>query len=301
MEVTIIGLGKMGLNIAKNMKRNGITVYGTDVSPEARQAAEKAGIPVFETVADAVAAQKNDQKVVWSMLPAGTITDDMITELSQMLKPEDIVIDGGNSRYTDSLRHHELLHDKGIYFFDAGTSGGMNGALNGANYMVGGDEEAWPVIEEVFAKTAAPDGYLFTGKPGSGHFLKMIHNGIEYGMMQAIGEGFDVLEHSDYDYDYAKVAKLWNNGSVVRSWLMELAQEAFEKDADLHEIKGVMHSNGEGQWTVEEAFKLKTPVPVISLSVMMRDRSLENDTFSGKVVASLRNGFGGHAVEKEDK
>lgn len=299
MEVTMIGLGKMGLNIAKNMKRNGIDVRGFDVSEEARSQAEKEGIAVFDSLEEAIAGQKQDHKVVWSMLPAGRITDEMIETLSRLLKPEDIVIDGGNSNYHDSLKHYDLLHQKGIRFLDVGTSGGMNGALNGANYMIGGDEDAFQETKVIFEKTAAPDGYLYTGKPGSGHYLKMVHNGIEYGMMQAIAEGFDVLEHSQYDYDYEKVAKLWNNGSVVRSWLMELAQEAFKEDPKLESIKGIMYSSGEGQWTIEEALKLNVPVPVIAMSMMMRNRSLEDDTFTGKVVASLRKGFGGHKVARE--
>lgn len=298
MKIAVIGLGKMGLGLAENMKDHGIDVIGFDISETARKNAEENGIAAKASVEE-VLNDLDDAKIVWSMLPAGKITDEMMEKLSILLNPKDIVIDGGNSNYKDSLKHYDLLKNKGIYFLDAGTSGGMNGARYGANYMVGGDEEAFKQVEELFKLSAQPDGYLYCGPAGSGHYLKMIHNGIEYGMMQAIAEGFDVLEHSPYEYDYENVAKLWNNGSVIRGWLMELAQEAFAKDPKLESIKGKMFSSGEGQWTIEEALNLQVPVPVIALSLMMRNRSLEEDTFSGKVVASLRNGFGGHAVAKK--
>lgn len=299
MRVCMIGLGKMGANIARNMKRNGIDVIGYDISETSRNLAKEQGIETVDQIEQMF--DSNQRNIVWTMLPSGKVTDDMIVDLSEKLKPKDIVIDGGNSFYQDSLRHYDILKEKDILFLDCGTSGGMNGALNGANYMIGGDQEAFEAIEEIFRKTAAPDGYLYTGKPGSGHYLKMVHNGIEYGMMQAIAEGFDVLEHSQYDYDNAKVAKLWNHGSVIRSWLVELMEEAFEQDPKLENIKGVMFSSGEGQWTIEEALRLQVPVPVIAMSQMMRNRSLENDTFTGKVVASMRKGFGGHKIVKEEK
>jgi 6-phosphogluconate dehydrogenase len=192
-----------------------------------------------------------------------------------------------------------MLQAKGIYFFDCGTSGGMEGARNGACTMIGGDAEVFKTIEPIFKDITVENGYLYAGRAGSGHFLKMVHNGIEYGMMQAIAEGFEILEKSPFDYDYEKVAKVWNNGSVIRSWLMELTENAFSKDAKLNGLKGVMHSSGEGKWTVETALDLQTAAPVIAMSLMMRYRSLEEDTFSGKVVAALRNEFGGHAVEKK--
>jgi len=174
----------------------------------------------------------------------------------------------------------------------------MNGARNGGNFMIGGDDaEAWKTIEPLFNSLAEEDGYLYTGRLGSGHYLKMVHNGIEYGMMQAIAEGFDVLEASQFDYDYEAVAKLWNHGSVIRSWLMELAEEQFAKDPKLDAIAGRMHSSGEGKWTVEESLDLEVPAPVIYLSLAMRYRSLQDDTFTGKVVSALRNGFGGHAMD----
>jgi len=211
-----------------------------------------------------------------------------------MLSAGDILIDGGNSNYKDNLEQNKRLAEKGIKFFDVGTSGGMSGARHGGNFMIGGDKEIWQKIEPLFEALAQKNGYLYTGPLGSGHYLKMIHNGIEYGMMQAIAEGFEILEASPYDYDYEAVAKLWNNGSVIRSWLMELAEEQFAKDPKLDEILGQVQASGEGKWTVEESLDLEVPAPIIALSLMMRNRSLQSDTMTGKVVAALRNGFGGH-------
>lgn len=222
----------------------------------------------------------------------------VISDLKPILSNGDIVIEAGNSHYKESMRRYDEFKEIGVSYLDAGTSGGMEGSRHGANYMIGGDPEAWEIIEPLFRDTAVEKGYLYTGKSGSGHFLKMVHNGIEYGMMAAIGEGFEVLEKSQFDYDYEKVARVWSNGSVIRSWLMELTESAFSKDAKLDDIKGIMHSSGEGKWTVEEALDLQTATPVIALSLLMRYRSLENDTFTGRVVAALRNEFGGHAVEK---
>ncbi len=229
------------------------------------------------------------------------VVDSVLDELTPFLTKGDIVIEAGNSHYKESIRRYNQLKQAGIYFMDAGTSGGMEGARHGACYMVGGDPEAWRVVEPVFRDTAVENGYLYAGKAGSGHYLKMVHNGIEYGMMAAIGEGFEVLEKSGFDFDYEQVARVWNHGSVIRSWLMELTERAFSKDARLDEIKGVMHSSGEGKWTVEEALDLQTATPVIAMSLLMRYRSLDQDTFTGKVVAALRNEFGGHAVEKKAK
>ncbi|WP_373770245.1 phosphogluconate dehydrogenase (NAD(+)-dependent, decarboxylating), partial [Weissella soli] len=247
---------------------------------------------------DDMLAQLPSPKVVWVMVPAGVPTNATIDTLIEKLAAGDIIIDGGNSNYKDNLEQNKRTTAAGIKFFDAGTSGGMSGARNGGNFMIGGDDaEAWKVIEPLFKSIALEDGYLYTGKLGSGHYLKMVHNGIEYGMMQAIAEGFEVLEASQYDYDYEAVAKLWNHGSVVRSWLMELAEEQFAKDPKLSAIAGRMHSSGEGKWTVEESLNLEVPTPVITLSLMMRYRSLQDDTFTGKVVSALRNGFGGHAMD----
>jgi len=237
-------------------------------------------------------------KAVWVMVPAGVPTNSTIDTLIEKMDKGDIIIDGGNSNYKDNLEQNKRTSAAGIKFFDAGTSGGMNGARNGGNFMIGGDDaEAWKIIEPLFKSISEEDGYLYTGRLGSGHYLKMVHNGIEYGMMQAIAEGFEVLEASQFDYDYEAVSKLWNHGSVIRSWLMELAEEQFAKDPHLDAIAGRMHSSGEGKWTVQESLELDVPAPVIYLSLAMRYRSLQDDTFTGKVVSALRNGFGGHAMD----
>lgn len=216
-----------------------------------------------------------------------------------MVNEGDIIIDGGNSFYKDSIRRYEELKSIGINFLDSGTSGGQEGALNGICAMVGGDKEVFEVVEPIFKDISIKDGYLHTGKAGSGHFTKMVHNGIEYGMLQAIGEGFEILEASDFKLDYEKIADLWNHGSVIRGWLMELTKNAFSKDSHLDNIKGVVGSNGEGLWTAQTALELQIPAPVITTSVMTRYRSQQQDTFTGKVIAALRNEFGGHEVKKK--
>lgn len=234
------------------------------------------------------------------MVPAGEIVDNVITSLIPFLNRNDIIIDGGNSNYKDSKRRFAQLKKLGFDFLDCGTSGGTSGALNGACTMIGGDKTVFDYVATVFEAISVTNGWLYTGEAGSGHFTKMVHNGIEYGMMQSIAEGFEVFEHSEYDINFEKTAKLFNHGSVIRSWLMELTENAFSKDAKLDSIKGIMHSSGEGKWTLETALDLGVPTPVIALSIMMRYRSQMQDTFSGKVVAALRNEFGGHAVEKNE-
>ncbi|EPE63513.1 6-phosphogluconate dehydrogenase [Exiguobacterium sp. S17] len=293
MELGMIGLGKMGLNLALNLTDGGHRVLGYDPG--------NVSTSQFETAhsLEAVVSGLKAPRVVWVMVPAGEVTERVLNDLHDLLSPGDIVIDGGNSNYKESMRRAEHFNDKLIYFFDVGTSGGIEGARNGACTMIGGDLEAFGKIEKLFHDVSTEHGYLYAGPSGSGHFLKMIHNGIEYGMMQAIAEGFEILEKSPFDYDHEQVARVWNHGSVVRSWLMELTESAFHKDAKLDEIKGVMHASGEGKWTVETALEYGVPAPVIAMSLMMRQRSLEADTFSGKVVAALRNEFGGHAVEKK--
>lgn len=297
MKVGLIGLGKMGLNLGKNLIDHKHEVVAYDLNPAAVEELKQygaAGVASYKEMADAM----ESPRVFWIMVPH-SVVDGVIQDLIPSLSKGDIVIEAGNSHYKESIRRYEELKEHGVHFMDAGTSGGMEGARNGACYMIGGDEEAWNIVEPLFKDTSVENGYLYAGKAGSGHFLKMVHNGIEYGMMASIGEGFEVLEKSDYDFDYEKVARVWNNGSVIRSWLMELTERAFSKDSNLDEIRGVMHSSGEGKWTVETAFDLQAATPVIALSLLMRYRSLENDTFTGKVVAALRNEFGGHAVEKK--
>ncbi|MFE7060610.1 phosphogluconate dehydrogenase (NAD(+)-dependent, decarboxylating) [Sutcliffiella sp. NPDC057660] len=297
MKLAMIGLGKMGYNLTLNLIDNKHEVVAFDVERENVAKSEQYGaIPAY-SIEEAI-EKLESPKVIWMMVPAGEITESVLSEISRFVTEGDIIIDGGNSNYKDTLKRAAALAEKGIHYLDVGTSGGMDGARNGACTMVGGNEAAFRHVEEIFNDICVDNGYLYAGKSGSGHFLKMVHNGVEYGMMQSIAEGFDILDKSDFDFDYEKVARVWNNGSVVRSWLMELTENAFSKDANLEAIKGVMHSSGEGKWTVETALDLQAAAPVITMALMMRYRSLETDTFSGKVVAALRNEFGGHAVEK---
>lgn len=296
MKVGLVGLGKMGLNLGQNLIGNKHEVVAFDVNESAVEELKIYGAQGTSDLKELVESLEKP-RVVWIMVPHAVV-DSVIDEMTPLLSAGDIVIEAGNSHYKESIRRYNQLKEVGIHFMDAGTSGGMEGARNGACYMIGGDPEAWSIVEPIFKDTAVENGFIYAGKAGSGHFLKMVHNGIEYGMMAAIGEGFEVLEKSEFDFDYEKVAKVWNNGSVIRSWLMELTERAFSKDAKLDEIKGIMHSSGEGKWTVETALDLQAATPVIAMSLLMRYRSLDNDTFTGKVVAALRNEFGGHVVEK---
>lgn len=298
MQIGMIGLGKMGLNLMMNLRDNGVEVMGFDVNPNMIQCAKDLDLIVHEDLVDFTKAFVG-RKIIWVMVPAGKITDDVINQLSDLCQAEDIIIDGGNSFYQDSVRHAAQLKEKGIYFLDCGTSGGTSGARNGACLMIGGEEVAFNVLKDTLMSISVENGCLYAGKSGSGHYLKMVHNGIEYGMMQAIGEGFEVLEASEYDFDFEKVARVWNNGSVIRSWLVELVEQSFKNDPKLEMITGASDSSGEAQWTVERALAMKVPTPVISLSLMMRYRSKQNDTYAGKVVSALRNAFGGHSVTKK--
>lgn len=298
MKLAILGLGKMGYNLTLNLLSHQHEVVAYDVdSTRAEELSQEGAVPAF-SVEDAI-AKLPTPRVIWLMVPAGEIVDQLVDQLATLLSAGDIVIDGGNSHYKQSLDRYARLKEKGIHFMDAGTSGGMEGARHGACMMIGGDQEAFTHIEPMIRDINVENGYLYAGEAGSGHFLKMIHNGIEYGMMQAIGEGFEVLAKSQYNYDFAEVARVWANGSVIRGWLMDLTERAFRKDAKLEEIRGVMHSSGEGKWTLETALDLQAATPVIAMSLLMRYRSLDEDTFHGKVVAALRNEFGGHAVEKK--
>ncbi|OKP99197.1 phosphogluconate dehydrogenase (NAD(+)-dependent, decarboxylating) [Paenibacillus sp. P46E] len=298
MKLGMIGLGKMGFNLALNLMNHGHELVVSDINPQmGLQLAERGALAASSL--EEVVAKLEHPRIVWVMLPAGEIVGGVIDSLSRLLDAGDIIIDGGNSHYKESIARAGKLSERGIYLFDAGTSGGTEGAEHGACLMVGGDPEVFKDIEPLFRDLAVERGYLYAGESGSGHFLKMIHNGIEYGMMQSIAEGFELLEKSPFDFNYEQVAGLWSNGSVIRGWLMELAQNAFAKDPKLSEIRGVMQSSGEGKWTVQTALDLEASTPVIALSLLMRYRSLEDDTFHGKVVAALRNEFGGHAVVQE--
>ena len=261
--IDIMKFGKMGYNLVQNAVDHGIEVVAFDQNEavvfEAEKYSEK--VTAAQNLGELL-SKLPSPRIVWVMLPAGEATNSTIEQLSEQLSEGDILIDGGNVNYKDNLQQNEKLKKNGIRFFDVGTSGGMAGARSGGNFMIGGDDEvAWKVLEPLFNALAQEDGYLYTGKLGSGHYLKMIHNGIEYGMMQAIAEGFEILEASPYDYDYEAVAKLWNHGSVIRSWLMELAEAQFAQDPKLEDIAGKVAASGEGKWTVEESLDLEVPAP----------------------------------------
>lgn len=294
MKIGLIGLGKMGYNLALNFASKGFEVVAYDNNKKN----SSDGIKIAGSITELCQALPQ-QKIIWLMVPAGNVVDSVIKDLTSHLQKGDIIIDGGNSHYKQSIARAKELETKGIHFLDCGTSGGVNGARHGVCTMVGGKKEVAEQCEKIFKSISVTDGYLYCGKSGSGHFVKMVHNGIEYGMMQSIAEGLEVLHAYDDQVDLASVTKLWNHGSVVRGWLMELAHSALTKDHNLESIKGTMHSSGEGKWTVETALEMGVPAPVITMSLLMRYRSQSTDTFSGKVVAALRNEFGGHAVEKK--
>ncbi|MCA1010805.1 phosphogluconate dehydrogenase (NAD(+)-dependent, decarboxylating) [Halobacillus halophilus] len=298
MKIGLIGLGKMGYNLGLNLMDHGHEVVANDVNADQIKEIANAGAVPAHSLKEVV-ENLEAPRTVWVMVPAGEITQSVLDELSDLLEAGDRVIDGGNSNYKDSLRRAEQFKEKDMFFFDVGTSGGTEGARHGGCFMIGGDEEQFKEIEPIFADTSVENGYHYAGRAASGHFLKMVHNGIEYGMMQSIAEGYEILEKSPFDYDYEAVSKVWNNGSVIRSWLIELMESAFSKDAKLEDIRGVMNSSGEGKWTLETAIEYEMAAPVIAMSLMTRYRSQEEDTFSGKVVAALRNEFGGHAVVKK--
>ena len=296
MKIGLVGLGKMGYNLGLNFISKGFEVIAYD-SKSTSQSGDK--IKTVESIGELCKALPQ-QKIIWLMVPADGAVDEVVKDLVTHLQKNDIIIDGGNSHYKQTISRSQELEKRGIHLLDCGTSGGVNGALNGVCTMVGGKKEIAVQCENIFKSISVPDGYLYCGKSGSGHFVKMIHNGIEYGMMQSIAEGLEILHHFDEQVDLAAVTKLWNHGSVVRSWLMELAHDALVKDQNLESIKGTMHSSGEGKWTVETALEMGVPAPVITMSLLMRYRSQTTDTFTGKVVAALRNEFGGHALEKKD-
>ena len=297
MQIGFIGLGKMGFNLVQNLLQHNHQVVAYDIENQLVTRIKDEGATGATSLAELVNALEKP-RAIWLMIPAGSLVDAVLTELKPHLDADDLVIDGGNSNYKDSIRRAEDLKKSGVYYLDCGTSGGTSGARNGACTMIGGEKTAFSRVEAVFKDISVENGYLHTGAVGSGHFVKMVHNGIEYGMMQAIAEGFEVFEKSGFDLDFQAIAGLFNHGSVVRGWLMELTENAFSKDPKLETIRGRMNASGEGKWTLETALDLGVPTPVIALSLMMRYRSLQDDTFTGKVVAALRNEFGGHAVEK---
>ena len=297
MQIGLIGLGKMGANLAINLRQNGFEVKAFDINTASYRELGAKGIEVANSLKELVMAMTG-KKIIWMMVPAGKPVDDTIHSLITFLRQGDVIIDGGNSNYKDSIRRAALLAENKIEYLDCGTSGGVSGALEGVCAMVGGPESTFRYAEPVFKAIAVSGGYHYCGDSGAGHFAKMVHNGIEYGMMQSIAEGFELMDQSGFNYDHEAIARLWNNGSVIRGWLMELTANAFSKDTNLEKIKGVVHSSGEGKWMVETALEKSVCTPVIALSLLMRYRSQQQDSFAGKVVAALRYEFGGHAVNK---
>jgi 6-phosphogluconate dehydrogenase len=298
MKLGMIGLGKMGGNMTERLMKGGHEVVVFDRSPEVIARYVGLGSTGSTGAADMV-AKLDTPRVVWIMVPAGKPVDDTIAALIPGMSKGDVIIDGGNSNFHDTMRRAAALREKGIDLVDSGTSGGIWGLANGYCLMIGGSDEAFSLCEPIFKTLAPEDGYAHMGASGSGHYVKMIHNGVEYGMLQAYAEGYEILHASkDFDLDLKKIASVWNHGSVVRSWINELAEAAFDKDANLDALKGFVADSGEGRWTVQEAIDLDVPAPVITLSLLMRLRSRQDDSFSAKVIAALRNEFGGHAVQK---
>ncbi|NGX29031.1 MAG: 6-phosphogluconate dehydrogenase, NAD(+)-dependent, decarboxylating [Candidatus Anoxychlamydiales bacterium] len=297
MRIGFVGLGKMGQNMTKRLlEQHEVVVF--DINKEALEEAKKNGAIAASSIKELI-SEMQDPKIVWMMVPAGKITDQTIEAISNNLTERDILIDGGNSFYKDSIRHADNLKKKKIKFLDIGTSGGVWGLKEGYCLMVGGDEIAFKQIEPILKTLSNNDSYNHMGKSGSGHFVKMVHNGIEYALMQAYAEGFELLKaKKDFDLDLHKISKLWNNSSVVRSWLLELIENIFKKDQTLNNIKGFVEDSGEGRWTVKEAIDLGVPTPVINQSLMERFSSRQVDAFQDKILASLRDAFGGHGVNK---
>ena len=295
----MIGLGKMGGNMTERLMRHGHSMIAFDRDAATVSRYQGLGAAPAKDLGDVV-RQLESPRVVWMMVPAGKPVDSTIDALLPQLAKGDILIDGGNSMYKETLARAERLAASGIRYIDAGTSGGVWGLENGYCLMVGGEREAVAHCEPIFTALAQEGGYAHVGPSGSGHYVKMVHNGIEYGMLQAFAEGYEILEASKHfpDLDLRQIAELWQHGSVVRSWLNELAVRAFDKDASLSAIKGYVADSGEGRWTVAEAIEQDVPAPVITLSLLMRLRSRQEDSFGAKVIAALRNEFGGHAVKE---
>jgi len=299
MKIGFIGLGKMGANMVERLLKHNHQVVAYDLSVKARKEVAQKGAEIVISLKELV-TKLSAPRAVWVMVPAEKPTQDTIDSLSMLLQKGDIIIDGGNSYYKDSIKRAEQLKEKGISFLDAGTSGGIWGLKNGYCLMIGGEKEAFVSLESIFKALAPKDGYAYIGKNGGGHFVKMVHNGIEYALLQAYGEGFEIMQaKKEFNLDLASISHLWNQGSVVRSWLLELAEDVFKKSPNLDEIEGYVIDSGEGRWTVFEAINEEVPAPVINLSLLERFRSRQKESFSAKVIAALRNEFGGHEIKRK--
>jgi 6-phosphogluconate dehydrogenase len=298
MQIGMIGLGRMGAGMTQRLLQGGHQVMVYDRSPDAVVALAGKGAAPTSSLED-LGQKLKAPRTFWLMIPAGAPVDDTIQRLSATLSPGDVIVDGGNSNYKDSIRRAEELRSQQIEFLDAGVSGGVWGLKVGFCLMVGGNQAVFKQVEPIFKTLAPPDGYAYVGPSGAGHYSKMVHNGIEYSMLQAYAEGFEILKASPFPYDLVQLSRLWNHGSVIRSWLLELAQAAFERDPELAGIKGYVDDSGEGRWTLQEAIDHAVPAPALAMSLFMRFRSRQDDSFSAKVLAALRNEFGGHPVKSE--
>ena len=304
MELAMIGLGKMGGNMTRRLRQDGHRVVGYNRSEEpTRQLAEEVGMAPAFSLEEAVDKLEGRPRVAWSMVPAGDPTESVVDNLGDLLEEGDIVVDGGNSKYKDSVRRAAALRERGIHFVDVGTSGGIWGLEEGYSMMVGGDDDAVAHLRPAL-ETLAPGpekGWGHVGPSGAGHFVKMVHNGIEYGVMEAYAEGFELLRaKEEFELDLHQVAEIWRFGSVIRSWLLDLTARALEEDPELSAIAGYVPDSGEGRWTVQEAVDLAIPAPVIALSLMARFKSRQDESYAAKVLAAMRNQFGGHAVKKAE-
>jgi len=297
MELGFIGLGRMGKNMVLRLLDGGHRIVAWDRSGDPIQEVSAKGAVAASSPSDLVAKLRDAPRAVWVMVPSGDPTEQVIRDIAPLLKAGDAIIDGGNSYYKDSVRRGSWLAERMIDFVDAGTSGGIWGLSRGYCLMVGGPEAVCRRLQPLFQTLAPKDGYARVGESGAGHFTKMVHNGIEYGLMQAYAEGFEILKASPYDLDLGSIAALWNHGSVVRSWLLELAESAFEDDPNLEHVRGYVEDSGEGRWTVMESIERAVPAPVLMLALQTRFRSRQSDSFQGKVLAALRHKFGGHAVK----
>ncbi len=302
MKLAMIGLGRMGGNMAKRLSRAGhqVVAWNRTFSKAQEIAAEEDNVTAVETFAEVVAAL-DAPRVVWIMLPAGKPVDDALEQFLDLLEPGDVLVEGGNTHFKDDLRRAPNFTEKGIHYVDAGVSGGIWGLKIGYCTMLGGPEEGVKIITPAMKDLSPEDGYLYCGPTGSGHFVKMVHNGIEYGMMQAYAEGFAILDASQYreHFDYTKISHLWNQGSVIRSWLLELCELMFADDPHLDDLEAYVDDSGEGRWTISEAVDTAVPAPVLTLALMERFRSRQPNFFGDRVLAALRNQFGGHAVKKK--
>ncbi len=300
MEIGFYGLGRMGGNMVRRLVRGGHRVVASNRSPEPVREAEAAGAVAAYTL-DELIAQTKQPRVLWVMVPAGDVTEHALDELAKRATKGDVLVDGGNSYFRDSMRRAEKYQAQGLTFVDAGVSGGIWGLHYGYCMMVGGDGAAVDRMKPLLDTLAPKDGWARFGQSGAGHFVKMVHNGIEYGMMQAYGEGFELLHASEFDLDLGKVASVWNHGSVVRSWLLELAERAFAQEGnDLAALTGHVADSGEGRWTILESIAHDVPATVLAHSLFARFTSRQDDSFAMKVAAALRNQFGGHAVERAE-